>query len=320
MSRKRVPLEDRLIAQVARMYYDRQMTRMEIASSLGISRFRVARMLALAIGRGIVRIEFRDLPTEDRALARDLETGYGLAMCAVVADASPDDPQPLATTAAAILNDLVKRRDVIGVGWGSTLASVVREVPPRNDPTVEVVQMVGSTTGLGADWDPGQLARRLADRLGGHASMLFAPALVDSLALRSALMDHPEIQSTMALWARMTVAVIGIGAIPVPGEPIHSSLFGSGVLREQEIEGLRGRGVVGDIIVHPLGADGSFVAPEVGARAMAISVQELRQVPRVVAVAGGAAKVTAVRAALRSGVVDVLVTDQVTARGVLAAP
>ncbi len=320
MSRKREPLEDRVIAHVARMYYDRQMSRMDIAKSLGISRFRVARMLSLAISRGIVRIEFRDLPREDRALARDIETDYGLAMCAVVAEGGPEDPQPLAMTTAAILHDLIKRGDVVGIAWGSTLATVVREIPARYEPSVDVVQMVGSTTGLGAEWDPGQLTRRLADRLGGRASILFAPALVDSPASRSALVKHPEIRSTMLQWDRLTIAVVGIGAMPVPGEAIHSSLFGSGVLTDDEIDTLRGRGIVGDIVVHPLGADGSFAAPEVGERAMAVSVQQLQRVPRVVAVASGPAKAAAIRAALRSRVIDVLVTDQRTARGILAGP
>lgn len=319
MSRKRDPLEDRVIAQVARMYYDRQMSRLDIASSLGISRFRVARMLNLAISRGIVRIEFRDLPREDRALAHDLETRYGLTMCAVVAEGGPDDPQPLAMTAAAIINDLVKRGDVIGIAWGSTLAAVVREIPARYEPTVDVVQMVGSSTGLGAEWDPGQLTRRLADRMGGRASVLFAPALVDSLTLRSALVQHAEIQTTMSRWQQLTVAIVGIGAMPVPGEPIHSSLFGSGILSDAQVEELRGRGVVGDIVVHPMTADGTFVAPELGARAMAVSVADLQRIPRLMAVAAGPTKIQAIRAALRSRIVDVLVTDQATARGVLAA-
>ena len=50
---------------------------------------------------------------------------------------------------------------------------------------------------------------------------------------------------------------------------------------------------------------------------MAIDVEALRATPRVVAVAVGPAKATAIRGALRTGVVRLLVTDRATARAVL---
>ena len=52
---------------------------------------------------------------------------------------------------------------------------------------------------------------------------------------------------------------------------------------------------------------------------VAIGVDALRRVPRVVAVAAGSAKTAAIRGALASGVVRILVTDRVTARAVLAS-
>ncbi len=42
--------------------FDRGMTKVEIAAHLGISRFRVARLLDGALASGLVRIEYRDVP------------------------------------------------------------------------------------------------------------------------------------------------------------------------------------------------------------------------------------------------------------------
>jgi DNA-binding transcriptional regulator LsrR (DeoR family) len=63
-------------------------------------------------------------------------------------------------------------------------------------------------------------------------------------------------------------------------------------------------GAVGDLIVHPFDATGRFVAPDLAARAVAISVDELRAIPRVVAVAAGVGKARAIRGALATGVID----------------
>ena len=92
----------------------------------------------------------------------------------------------------------------------------------------------------------------------------------------------------------------------------------SGVLDDTEVARLVALGAVGDLVVHPFDATGRFLAPDLAERAVAIGVDALRRVPRVVAVAAGSAKALAIRGALASGVVHILVTDRVTARAVLA--
>ena len=84
-----------------------------------------------------------------------------------------------------------------------------------------------------------------------------------------------------------------------------------------EIERLGKLRAVGDLLVHPYTAAGRFVAPDLAARAIAISIEQLRRIPTVVAIAAGTAKTEAIRGALATGVIGVLVTDAPTARGVL---
>ena len=57
----------------------------------------------------------------------------------------------------------------------------------------------------------------------------------------------------------------------------------------------------------------AFVAPELAARSIAIPIDRLRAVPRVIAVAAGAAKAPAIRGALATGIINVLVTDAAAA-------
>lgn len=310
-----------IASQVARLFFDRQMTKVEIAAHLGISRFRVARLIDGALADGLVRIEFRDIPSEDRAVAAALEERYRLDLCAVAESSGEDDAggslTHVARLAGAVIDGLIGPSEVIGIAWGSTMAAVVREIPARAATAIEVVQLAGSSSRLGRERDAGQLARSLADRLGATDHPLYAPAFVASRELRESLAQDPEIARAMDRFAALTLAIVGIGAMPDGTPVVASSLLRSGVLDDAEVARLVVAGAVGDLVVHPFDAEGRFVATDLMDRAVAISVDGLRRVPRVVAVATGTAKAAAIRGALASGVVRMLVTDAATGLAVL---
>ena len=332
-------IADALAGQVARLFFDRQLSKIEIAGRLGISRFRVARLLDKALADGIVRIEFRDAPARDRDLGLALEGRFRINRCIVAA--ASDDPQGAAAQLAAELIDgLLESRQSIGVAWGSTVARVVAAMPSRADPSIDVVQLAGNSAAMGIGTAPGDATRLLAERLGGRAHAIHAPTFVENSSLRIALAREPEIADTFAWFDRLSVAVIGIGAFAIEASDVaqprsrtagsigarrderaggpSSSLLRSGALQPEDLAGLEAAGAVGDLLVHPFDGDGRFVAPDLAARAMAISVAALRRVPRVVAVATGADKAVALRGALRTGIVHVLVTDVDAATHLLA--
>ena len=154
MSHDAAPVAPIMAGQVARLFFDRQLSKVEIGARLGISRFRVARLIEGALEDGLVRIEFRDIPAVDRDLAAAMEARFGLDLCAVAA--TPDDASLRETAAApdralvqtarlagAVIDGLIGAGDVIGIAWGSTLAAVVREIPIRRGGDLEVVQLAG---------------------------------------------------------------------------------------------------------------------------------------------------------------------------------
>lgn len=308
-----------LATHVARLFFDRQMSKVEIAQHLGISRFRVARLIDGALADGLVRIEYRDIPARDRDLATALEERFGLDLCAVADVGDGDALGPVARLAGAVLDGLIGPAEVIGIAWGSTVAAVVREIPVRMGTTIEVVQLAGSSSRIGRDRDAGQLARALADRLGAIDHPIYAPAFVATPELRAALAEDPEVADAMDRFDTLTMAIVGIGALPRGDQPGSSSLIRSGALDEAEVARLAALGAVGDLVVHPFDATGRFVAPDLAARAVAIDVEALRRVSRVIAVAVGAAKAEAVRGALATGLVRILVTDRATAQAVVEA-
>lgn len=306
-----------LVSQVARLFFERQLTKIEIAARLGISRFRVARLLDRALAEGVVRIEFRDTPAQDRALGARIVERFGIGRCIVAA--ADTSAGAVARLGAEVVDGLLEPGESIGIAWGSTVARVVRAMPARQDPSLDVVQLAGSSTSLDAASDPGDLTRILAERLGARHHRIHAPAFVESTELRTALARQAEIAATIERFARLDVALVGIGAFDAAdgAAGASSSLLRSGALTKTEAARLVRLGAVGDLLVHPFTADGAFVAPDLAERAIAISIDDLRRLPSVVAVASGAAKIRAIRGALRTGVVGVLVTDAATATGLL---
>jgi DNA-binding transcriptional regulator LsrR (DeoR family) len=307
-----------LTGQVARLYFDRQLTKVEIATRLGISRFRVARLIDQALADGIVRIEFRDAPDQDLPLARAVEERFGLDLCVVAAGGGAAVAMPaVARLAGDLVDGLLGAGEAIGIAWGTTVARVVEAMPQRSDPSIDVVQLAGSSTSLDAANDPGDLTRVLAARLGGRPHRIHAPAFLESAELRVALVRQPEVATTVAHFDDLAIALVGIGALASSRAASSSSLLRSGALSAADAARLVRVGAVGDLLVHPFDAAGRFVAPEIAARAVAIGVEQLRRVPRVVAVAAGPEKVEAIRGALATGVIHILVTDGETASGLV---
>lgn len=316
---------DELVAiQVCRLFYDDQLPKTEIAARLGLSRFRVARLIDTARATGLVRVEYRDQELLDAELSRRLATQFGLRLCQVVRTAPNDEPATVAaavgSVAAAVVVDLAGPRDVIGIGWGRTMAAVAERLPARSGLDLEVVQLAGGSARVAFGVDPAELAHRFAARLGAALHPLYAPAFVGSHAVRDALLREPELLETVACFDRITLAVLGIGALSGVRQPrVTSALSGIGVLSDEQHGALLAAGAVGDFILHAFDRDGRFIEGDVEDRAVTISTAQLRRVPRVLIVAFGAEKGAALGAALSTGVPTMLVADDLAALGALAA-
>ncbi len=319
-----VEAKDVLAIQVCRLFYDDQLTRIEIGNRLGISRFRIARLLNQARESGLVQIEYRDTELLHPELARALSQRFGLRLCQVVrAPASLDSAEAAASVghvAAAVISDLLARGDVFGLGWGRAVAAVVDHLPLRTDLEIDIVQLAGGSARVAFGIDPSELARRAAARLGGSLHALYAPAFVETGEIRNALLREVEIVETVRLFDSVTLAVLGIGALsPREENSPRSALSMEGVLSPTALKKLLEAGAVCDLVLHAFDDEGRFVGAELEDRLVAISVDQFRRVPRVLAVAYGADKGRALAAALRTGIPTMLVADEPAAREAFSA-
>lgn len=307
------PAELVLLAAVARRHYLHDQSKVQIADELGISRFKVARLLESARARGLVRVEIVRQGSLDVDASARLQEQFGLAH-AVVVDTPDADPgavrQLLGKAAADLLSEVLAEGDVLGLPWSRNVHAMVGALTSL--PRVEVVQLTGAIARPDFDSSAVDIVRRAARLGGGSARVFYAPFVLDTKASADALRRQPAVAEGLSRASAVTKAVVGIGHWTSGGSTIHDLLDAS-----EQVD-LARRGVVGELAGVFFDSSGKTLRPRVAARLITIDAESLAAIPEVVAVASGAAKGPAVRAALEGGLVQGLVVDHELADTLLA--
>jgi deoxyribonucleoside regulator len=301
-----------LMIQVAKRYYELDMTMGDLAKQLGLTRWQASRLLTEARESGIVRIEI--VPRAPRApdLESRLQRRFGLKEAVVVRQAGEieDDDLLLDGVAQAAARFLAGLGTVplIGVSWGRTMSAVAKRLPPFWNEGVEVVLLNGAMNIRSPSTRTNNTAELFARSANGTATLLPVPAILGHAATRTALEQDPTIASVLALGRRAPVICFGMGAV-VP----DSVLLQSGFVTEAEQAALIAKGAVGDILSRYIDAEGRIVDPALDARTIGLDLKACAERDYSIGVAAGRSKRAIALACLRAGYLNVLVTDDETA-------
>jgi DNA-binding transcriptional regulator LsrR (DeoR family) len=291
-----------LTATVARRYYLEGESKSDIAASLGLSRFKVARLIERAVATGLVRIEIDSHGEIDLDLSVRVSAAYGLRHC-IVLDGPQEGDDALRTTlgraAAELLAEILEPGDVLGLSWARSLMAM-RTALTRL-PRCDVVQLTGSLS-LPSDDSPIELVRDVARRSDGEAFFFYAPMVLPDAATARVLRTQAEIARAIAAYPRVTKAVVGIGAW-APG----LSTVADAVSKAERDE-IAALGVCGELSGVQFDASGTAVVSSLTERLIGIDAERLHAVPEVIAIAYGPLKAAAVSAGIRGGFVTSLVT------------
>jgi DNA-binding transcriptional regulator LsrR (DeoR family) len=302
-----------LTASVARRYYVDGKSKIEIAEEFELSRFKVARLLDSARTSGLVRIEIGYPGMIDVELSGRLRDTFGLQH-AIVVD-TPDDHgaamrRHLGTAAADLLSEIVTVEDVLGLAWARSVSAMATALTRL--PSIPVVQLTGALSRPDGDDSSIEVVREVARISGGPAYFFYAPFIVADATTARALRRQPEVARAFEQLGSVTKAVLGIGL----WAPEQSTVYDA--VGPKERRHLRRLGVCAEFSGVFVDADGEPVAAELSERMIGVSSQQLRQIPEVLGIVYGTAKAPAARAALRSGLINALVTHATLAQGLLA--
>ncbi|MBD8555259.1 winged helix-turn-helix transcriptional regulator [Rhizobium sp. CFBP 8762] len=291
---------------VAKLHYESDMPQVEIARKLGVSTATVSRLLTRARALGIVKIEVMDLAIPDEITTR-LIAALGLKRAAVVDTPSTGVLASLAAPLGALLKEeKLKKGAVIGIGWGRAVREVIQAGLP-GIPNVQAVALNGGLQQSAPHFQINEFVRQAAEQFGGTAHFLHAP-YVSTVELRDAILSDPFVRKVTTLWDTMDCAIVGIG-LPHAINPPEAS---AATINEQSIGG-----AVGDVIRHYVDLDGNLLPWDGEASMIAASPDQLRNVGLSIGVAATVEKAPGIIGAVRSRMINALVTDTATALAIL---
>lgn len=307
------------IAQVAWLYYVGNLSQQDVSKRLGISRFKVLRMLADAREQGLVRITVEHRTARTLALADRLVAAFGLHEAQVAPVAEAVDDEGLARNAVAILASGYLARvatsetpRTFGVGWGRTLSAMADNLTGVRNSGLTFVSLMGSVT-YASHTAPGDVCVRLAAQTGGRAILLPAPFVADSAAACEGIMAQRLVRDAMEVARNADHALMSVGECRE-----GAILFESDIFTPDQIQQLRDADVVGDCCGVFYRADGSVADIELNRCTPCVQPSDMAQMDTVL-LAGGLGKLAATLAVLRAGFCKRLLVDEGLARALLAA-
>lgn len=306
---------DDLLTRVASLYYEYDFNQQEIADKLQISRSNISRLLKEAKQKGLVEIRIHRRITTSPELERAFVEQFSLKQAMIVDSTDDSYEERLASAgqlAAWHLEEILRPHTVIGISWGTGVSAAVTAVSVQHDLQIDVVQMIGSVGTVASVIDGPELARQLANKLGGNYYYLHAPLFVDSRTTRDRFLEQPTIADTLTRALGAQVALVGIGTT-APGA---SSFLRARHLTEEQVSELRAQGVVGETAGRHFDVHGR-ADYDINDRVIALRLDQVKTIPNVVAVACGLPKARGILGALEGGYITALATDAVTARAVL---
>jgi DNA-binding transcriptional regulator LsrR (DeoR family) len=309
------PRDPALLAKAARLYFLDDRSQDDVAAILGTTRSNVSRMLKQARDLGIVDIRIVDPTGRHQELELALRDRFGLADVRVL-EAAPDTDvlSGLGRLAARWLDETLRDGQVVALSWGQTLQAMVRATDGLVRRDVEVVQLVGGLSALDSALTGQELVRELSERMGARHRYLHAPALFGSAEALTVMLHEQAVADALDAAKAADIAVVGIGT---PGLGSSRALLDTLGLSPAQRAEFDAAGAVGDVCARFYDLSGQEVRSVVNQRVLAVSLDDLRAIPRVAGVAAGPEKALGILGALHGRIIDVLICDEAAARSVL---
>ena len=295
-----------LATKAAWYYYMEDNTQAQIAEVMGVSRAKVIRLLEEARAQGIVQFSFRKNDSQRVSAEQLLIDRFGLKDAFVVPtplDSSAIN-QSIAQGAAHYVSDHLREDGYLNIGYGDTVSRMLGFLAKNREESLNVVSLTGGVSYY--------LPSVGTTAYSMHLFLTPSPLVVSSRQVRDALLDEKSLQDVSTMTEYADMSVVGIGAA-VEG----ATVLRNGILNEGELTVLKMQGAVGDVLNHFMGKDGNLIQTEIEDRVISTDLDKLRQLKNVVGVAGGKDKVSAIKAVLNGGYLNVLITDSDTAAELL---
>ncbi|MBJ7538577.1 sugar-binding transcriptional regulator [Marinomonas transparens] len=309
--------EKRLLLKIATLYYQDGLKQADIAKTLRLSQSQVSRAITRCLKEGIVKISVIQPPSVFIGLESQIQQRFNVPNVIVVdIEDNPSDAQikrVIGSSAAHYLDTSLRDGDLIGISsWSDTIRSMVDQMHATKAKAKGLIQLLGGV-GHNGNIQATILTKNMADILSCPAYMLPAQSIEQSLVEKDKLLSTEEVSEVVDMFNQVNLAIVGIGMLE-PSNLLRNSgnYYDTKLLKE-----FADKGAVGDICLHYYDKNGTPMMALKDDPVIGMSLEQLEACELVVALAGGADKVEAIKGALSGNYIDVLITDRVTAEAIL---
>lgn len=306
-----------LAARAAWLYHAKGRKQDEIARQLNVSRPIVQRLVALAASQHLVRFHLIHPLSDCITLAEELRSRFNLVYCDVAPSEQgvDDDISAVATSAAVYLENLLQQHQslTIGVGNGQAMRETSGKMIPMNRPKHKFVSLMGNLTrhGRASHYDG---VMRLAERIDSEAYPLPMPVVTDTVEEREVLQGQLAYQTALSLLAEASAMMMGLG----PLTPESAPMYEDGFITKAELDAAMKAGAIAEILGHAIDREGNVFTTGYNARLTSFALEVPAKVPTMI-IQTGSIRVEAIRVALEHRIANCLITDENTARLILAS-
>jgi len=305
----------KLISRVAQLYYLENYMQKDIAKKMSISRVAVSRILSKARELKLVEIKINSLKDSFGDLELAIEKKFKLKECVIVSQFESEKNAfiELSKYLSEILDRIVKPGDYLGVSWGYSLGIISENIELKQKNNVSVIPIIGSLGVIEEGINSNVIAKNFAQGFNGVSYLINSPAVLESTEAKSVMENEESNKRIFELSKKINLAIVGASDLGS-----RSSLHKFSNYNSDDFKYLASLGVEGVVNLSSIDKNGNVVPNKVDMRTITLSFDKLRKVKNVILIAIGERKKEVMRAALKSGIISILMTDEATARSINA--
>jgi deoxyribonucleoside regulator len=308
-----------LMVKVAQMYYIDGMKQEEIAKHVKISRSLISMILTEAKDVGIVEVNIRNPLSNNDDISLQFEEKFNLRKCIVVPTSVQDTNvlrKLVAQRTVDLVNEMLENHSTIGLAWGRACYEFVSHY--RTDKVltgIDIIPLIGGSNQNAPYFQLNEMVRLFAEKTNGTPYFIHAPAITASTEEKNMFIQSSSMKGILEKWQGIDIVISGIGTLPNVNSSDRETYIGEYEIFKQ----LESNSAVGDICARYFNINGEFIKDEYYDRVIGIPVRDLKNSGKVICVASGKEKVNSIIGALRTSIIDTLVTDEQTGKSVLKA-
>jgi DNA-binding transcriptional regulator LsrR (DeoR family) len=306
--------ENKLLSKISRLHYLEDINQQKIAEKLNISRTKVSRYLTKARKENIVEIKINSAREKFEELENAIEKKFGIKECIVVPTYEKEEEicKQMALSLSNILERILKDGNNLGIGWGVTLRTVTDYLEANRKADIKVIPLLGGLGKVGTGVHTNSVAKTIADKYGGVSYVIHSPAVLDSKEAKEIIEKDSHTSEVIEMSNEIDTAIIGMGDIGP-----ESTLVKTGNFKIEDFNYLSSLGVVGDVNLIFINEFGEYIPNEIDERVVRASIEKIRKINNVIGVGFGIKKIKVIIGALRGKIINILITDEATAKNII---